>query len=344
MAPFLSDLIDPTKAEVAPDVKAALARPDANSPYFISLGVRTCEQDAGDVIPNAIKDTIESCSIPGSKAQRAAVQRHTNPCGNLYGMVFSMSEQDRLAVAVKFIEFLCILDDVMEELPYEQAIREHEVLCQVLNPTSHDFTSVSDSKESESLDGMKKFLADIRETVLSLGIEQGHILLADLERTLRQRECAPATFATLEDYAPYRIVNLDWYFVCLLLRWSMDIDLVESECKLESLNDFEYATGVIAGFGNDYYSWNREKKQYSESDRVMNAVPVLMRQHSISEPQAKATLQKAIIEQVNHLEDLKKGMEDGGASEGLKHYASGLEYLAAGYMYWCSTCPRYYAF
>jgi len=113
MAPFPSQLIDPATArvQIAPTVKfTCQPKVDANSPYFISLHVRTCEQSAGNVIQDAIRDTIENCSTPGSKAQKAAVQRHTNPFGNLYGMMFSMSEQDRLAIAVKFIEFLCILD------------------------------------------------------------------------------------------------------------------------------------------------------------------------------------------------------------------------------------------
>ncbi|KAK7437902.1 hypothetical protein VKT23_018337 [Stygiomarasmius scandens] len=343
MAPFTSELIDPTKARAAsPPKSVPLA--DINSPYFISLHVRTCEPNAGNIIPDAIRDTIQSCSIPGTKAQRAAVQRHTNPFGNLYGMMFSASEQDRLAVAVKLIEFLCILDDVMEELPYEQAIREHEVLCQVLNPASESFLIDDCESTSECLEGMKKFLTDIRETVLSLNAKQGHVLLLDLERSLRQRECAPTTFATLEDYLPYRIINLDWYFVCLLLRWSMDIDLTDAESKLESIDKFDYIAGAVAGLGNDYYSWNREKKQYPDSDRIMNAVPVLMRQHSVSETQAKASLQNIIVEEANHLEEIRNRMEEAGASEGLTQYLSGLECLAAGYMYWCSTCPRYYVF
>ncbi|KAK7463130.1 hypothetical protein VKT23_007714 [Stygiomarasmius scandens] len=348
MAPFPSQLIDPATArvQVTPTVKfTCQPKVDANSPYFISLRVRTCEQSAGNVIQDAIRDTIKNCSIPGSKAQKAAVQRHTNPFGNLYGMMFSMSEQDRLAVAVKFIEFLCILDDVMEELPYDQAIREHEILCQTLNPTCEDFFVGSDLEStSECLDGMRIFLIGIRETVLSLGAEQGHILLADLERTLRHRECAPADFASLEDYIPYRIINLDWDFVCLLLRWSMNIDLNDAEAKLNFLNEFEYITGAVGGLCNDYYSWNREKKQYEDSDRIMNAIPVLMRQYSLSEVQAKSSLQNIIIKEANHLGELRNMMEEAGASESLKRYLSGLEHIAAGYMYWCSTCPRYYIF
>ncbi|THU92833.1 hypothetical protein K435DRAFT_862089 [Dendrothele bispora CBS 962.96] len=395
MAPFPSELIEPTKTHHI--TKPSSSKPvtttvNPQTPYFISLPIRTCEKSTGSLISDAISSTISSCSLPGSRAQRAAIQRHTNPFGNLYGMAFSLSEQDRLEVAVKFIEFLCILDDVMEELPYEQAIREHEILCQVLNPTSHEsFMFGVGEPESECLEGMKRFLIDIRETVLSLNPEQGHILLADLERTLRQRECAPASFGALEEYVPYRIVNLDWYFVCLLLRWSMNISLPSpsssstSSSSLDSLiNDFEYISGAIAGLGNDYYSWNREKHQFqfqstessdsdsdsdselSEmqlSDRIMNAVPVLMRQHSISEVRAKESLKEIVVQQVERLEELRKGMEVelerssaiatsssviGGdldeLEEGLKRYLTGLECVAAAYVYWCSTCPRYYVF
>ncbi|KAF5345942.1 hypothetical protein D9758_011430 [Tetrapyrgos nigripes] len=402
MAPFPSEIIQPTKIDHPGFAPLSHPNPfvDNNSPsssstsesldssYFIPLRIHTCEPSAGDIISNAIRYTIECCSTPNSNARKAALKRHTNPSGNLYAMMFSSSEKDRLCVAVMLVEFLCILDDVMEELAYEQAIREHEILCQALKTPSCDGlrelqelettdviceeANVHCEARSDCLDGMKKFLIEIRESILSLsGGRQCEILLTGLETTLRLRECAPATFATLREYIPYRLINLDLDFVCLLLRWSMNfstsIDLpsfsssfavdlgVEDHGLYSTLTSFQLKIGVIAGLGNDYYSWDREKKHYSGcSDRLMNAVPVLMREHSIEEDEAKEVLKEVIVDQASSVEELMEQLGVGGGDgkreepiygrmqkPELRRYLEALEYLAGGYVYWCSTCPRY---
>jgi hypothetical protein len=110
MAPLPFKLIDPIQAQNASIRHDSVPTVPWTSQYFLPFYVSTCEPSAGDVISNAIQEAIAQCATPGSKAQKAALQRHTNPYGNLYGMAFSRSEQDRLAIAVKFIEFLCILD------------------------------------------------------------------------------------------------------------------------------------------------------------------------------------------------------------------------------------------
>ncbi|KAF5344189.1 hypothetical protein D9758_018614 [Tetrapyrgos nigripes] len=342
MAPFHSKVIDPTAAH-SPYTQgnSSVSAPGSTAAYFIFLRVQTCEPGASNPITQAIQETIAKCSTPGSKAQRAALQRHTNPTGNLYAMMFSRSEQDRLPIAVKFIEFLCILDDVMEALPYEQSIREHDILCQVITGATDE--PVSYSGTSECLAGMIKFLTEIKKSVLDLGVKEGSVLLTDFERTLRQRECAPATFSSLEEYLPYRLHNLDWYFACLLLRWSMNLSLLNTA----GLSDFESLTGEIAGLNNDYYSWNREKAHYlnSESqsgDRIMNAVPVLVREHSVQEAEAKDMLKEILIKRAENVVQFQKelgSLEWNGKSqekdtEGMKQYVEALENLTAGYAFW----------
>jgi hypothetical protein len=95
MAPLPSKTIDPTKTHGIP---------------LTSLHVRTCEPNAEHIISSAIRETIERCSTPGSKSRKVALQRHEDPFWSLYGMMFSMSEPDRLGIVVKFLEFLYIMD------------------------------------------------------------------------------------------------------------------------------------------------------------------------------------------------------------------------------------------
>lgn len=78
--------------------------------YFITLPVRTCESEAFATIQRALRSTIYSCTAPGTKEQRKAKYRHTNPAGNLFALCLPLCDADRLGYAVQLIEFLCIVD------------------------------------------------------------------------------------------------------------------------------------------------------------------------------------------------------------------------------------------
>ena len=78
-------------------------------------------------------------------------------------------------------------------------------------------------------------------------------------------------------------VNIDLYkpkicSVCShFTRWAMDIHLTDEE--YEAVREFEWTLGGVLALTNDYFSWNKEKLQ--STDRVRNAVPLLMRQYSL---------------------------------------------------------------
>jgi hypothetical protein len=130
-------------------------------------------------------------------------------------------------------------------------------------------------------------------------------------------------------------------FVCQLLRWAMKIPLNLNQRDEGLANKYEHIVGVIVGLTNDYFSWEMEAQQ--TSDRVRNAVPVLMVEHSVSEPQAKSILKEVILNEEKKATELKNSIEDAMDIGGqLRSYLSMLELFAAGYSYWCATCPRYH--
>ncbi|KAJ3807943.1 isoprenoid synthase domain-containing protein [Lentinula lateritia] len=318
MAPFASHPVDTASV----------------SPYFSSFPVRSCELDALPVIQQGLNDTIYGCTTPGSKERKRAEYRHTNPAGNIFGLSLALCEADRVGYVVKFIEFLCIVDDVMEDLPFGEACTEHTILRQALH----------DSYDEHQYDGravslMRNFLYELRIELASIEDPSTSLLLKTLDSSLRDRDSKDSEFLTLAGYIPYRKMNFDYDFVCQLLRWAMCIPPTIQDDPLA--RSYEHIIGVIVGLTNDYFSWEMERQE--PTDRIRNAVLVLMKEHSVNEMQAKLMLKEVIIEEERKARELMSeimGLPE--EHEPLKRYVAEMELFAAGYSFWCATCPRYH--
>lgn len=121
-------------------------------------------------------------------------------------------------------------------------------------------------------------------------------------------------------------------------RWAMDIHLTDEESN--AVQEFEWTLGGVLALTNDYFSWNKERLQ--STDRVRNAVPLLMRQYSLPQEQAKLLLKGIIIREEEKAKILRLALE--GRDElslDLKRYIEALELYAGGNCYWSATCPRY---
>ncbi|KAJ3774489.1 isoprenoid synthase domain-containing protein [Lentinula raphanica] len=268
---------------------------DSAPSYFSSFPVSTCEPDALPTIQKALDETISSCTTPGSKERKKAVYRHSNPAGNIFGLSLALCEADRVGYVVKLIEFLCIVDDVMEDLPFGEACREHSVLRQALN---EDNDRDADSAQPVGL--LKAFLRELRRELSSFDERGTPSLLKTLDDSLRDRDSDDSEFTTLAEYIPYRKTNFDYDFVCQLLRWAMDLPPAIQNNPLAKA--YEHIIGVIVGLSNDYFSWDMERQE--ATDRIRNAVPVLMKEHSISEPKAKSMLKQLDESKDNHIETI----------------------------------------
>ncbi|THU76065.1 terpenoid synthase [Dendrothele bispora CBS 962.96] len=339
MPPFPSVVIEPNQTH---DISRPLPTVLPLSSYFILLPVRSCENSAAVVLYRSIQSTIQNCCVLGSNLERKAVYRHSNPFGNLYGMMFCQSEQDRFELTIQFVEFLCILDDVTEDMSQDQALLAHRYLCEIL-----DFTSSNETAQQSQHQMMKKFcvfLTSMRDKLTSFDSESGLQLVSALSKTIGDRESGPNSFATLEEYIPIRLMNLDHRFICQLLLWSMKINPLDLGFNMDAVIQFQHNAGVIAGFTNDYFSWNMEKQQYTNSDRIRNAIPVLMKEHSVGETEARRLLKDRITEEVGQQNNLRRQIEEElHVSEDIVRYINGLDCLVGGYSYWCFTCPRYHS-
>ncbi|KAK7038726.1 hypothetical protein VNI00_010611 [Paramarasmius palmivorus] len=283
------------------------------SSFFSSLPVKDCWDEAGSVIEQALHDTIHRCTQPETKERKKALYRHDNPAGNLFGLMCGGCEIERVAFVVRLIEFLCIIDDVLEELPHNEAVVEHEILCKALRGDE-----VVHTTENTRLEWIS-FLRDIRSELLAIDPIRSPSLLSILNQSLRDRDSSSVEFSTIEEYLPYRLVNFDYEFVSQLFLWAIAVDLSDGEANSDALDAFKYSIGVIVGLVNDYYSWNKEKLEFKleGADRIRNAVAVLLKQYRWSERQAQAEVKKLIVGEESKMQKLLS-LHEGSMSWGLR--------------------------
>lgn len=117
----------------------------------------------------------------------------------------------------------------------------------------------------------------------------------------------------------------------------MDIHLTDEE--LETVHKFEWTLGGVLALTNDYFSWRKEKLQ--TTDRIRNAVPLLMQQYGLPQEAARTLLKGIIIDEEEKAKRLRMKLEEGEVSPELKRYIEALELYSGGNCYWSATCPRY---
>jgi len=255
-------------------------------------------------------------------------------------LCLALCDRERIGYGVKFLEFLCIVDDVTEDLPFQEACMAHDILREALSDGYHKIDLDSDCATPihRAIDKMRTFLRNVRVDLLMQNDQSSLLLLETLDTSLRNRDSVDAEFRNLEEYITYRKMNFDYEFVCQLLRWGTRTSLKLDQKEEILANKYEDIIGAIVGLTNDYFSWEMERQQ--PTDRLRNAVPVLMKEYGVKEQQAKLMLKNAILDEEKRAIEMKEEIL-GIDSEELKRYVTTLESFAAGYSFWCSTCPRY---
>ncbi|KAK1224288.1 hypothetical protein PQX77_012827 [Marasmius sp. AFHP31] len=312
-----------------------------HSAFFSAFQVKDCWEEMGPSIEQALVDTAQKCTRLGTRERKRAHYRHDNPAGNLFSLCLGLCEAERLPFVVRLIEFLCIIDDVLEELPHDAAIVEHDILCEAVSNNGAETLSIPWTNNTRP--GWISFLHETRAEMLRVDPKRTPGLFQSFEQSLRGRESSCVDFDTLETYIPYRLLNFDYEFVSQLILWAMNEDLPKEDSSSDLFAGFKYSIGVIVGLVNDYFSWEMEKHQVEESDRVRNAVFVVMKERGISERKAKAEVKRVIIREEYKVQAILMGSEGGhqSRSRATERYLEQLRMFAGGYSYWCATCPRY---
>ena len=96
---------------------------------------------------------------------------------------------------------------------------------------------------------------------------------------------------------------------------------------------------------NDLFSWKKERDaaEREGNPHVVNAIWVLMKEHSITELEAQKLCREKIMvyvdESVRVSEDTKRNIN---ISSGLRKYVEAIQYSLSGNLVWSIYCPRYH--
>ena len=126
------------------------------------------------------------------------------------------------------------------------------------------------------------------------------------------------------------------------MTFGMAITIPEEEMEL--CRRLSRHAWIVAGLQNDLFSWEKEYETSVENGQshVINAIWVLMQEHSITVDEAKKLCRVKIEEHVAHyVRDAKEAQKNPNYSAELRRYLEALHYSISGNGVWSLYCPRY---
>ncbi|PQE31471.1 geranylgeranyl pyrophosphate synthase protein [Rutstroemia sp. NJR-2017a WRK4] len=263
---------------------------------------------ANDEVEQTLRDLGEKATEPGTRVRRRVQIRHTCPTGDPFGICHASAFPERLVLLGSIVEIMWVHDDITEEVDLKTATEQHELLKKVLNVNI-------DPDTFEFQNERQVLLANILQKAIQMDPEAAPTMVQTLRDYLETFDSRDDDFDNIpvSDHKLWLLISS--YFI----RWGMGT--VMSEEDYESIREYDICMGNILGLTNDYFSWHVEQNQ--PTDRIRNAVRVLMRQHNLPAEVAQKLLLGIIIEEESKAVKLRE--------ERLKTYASKnvLQYIEA---------------
>ncbi|KAI9935128.1 hypothetical protein MW887_000749 [Aspergillus wentii] len=263
----------------------------------------------------AINKVIDASCSPGSKEWKKAKIRHSNPDNNPFAICHCTAIPERLVVLSCIIEVAWINDDVTEELDHKNALFKHDLLEQAMQFENLINADIGRFNAREILFGL------LVQKACGMDPAAGPSVIKVLANYLRTFDSSNEDFQNMEEYNPYRVANCGYWISSFFIRWGMDMTLTDAE--YEQIREFDFSMGIILGLTNDYYSWAVEKDQ--ETDRMRNAVRVLMKEHNIPDTVARSLLRGIIVDEEEKAFRLKQKALSSSPSSAVVQYIDAIE-------------------
>ncbi|KAB8235593.1 terpene synthase family protein [Aspergillus alliaceus] len=279
----------------------------------------------------ALRKVIEFSCSPGSKEEKKAITRHLTADNEPFAICHCTAIPERLVILSSIIELAWINDDVTEELDHKTACEKHEILKRAM--------------DLEKLLKGHPGRFNPRETLFGLLVQKAAVIdpnsaskvVEVLSHYLDTFDSSDEEFTRMEDYNPYRVGNCGYWISSFFIRWGMGLTLTDAE--YESIREFDFSMGIILGLTNDYFSWHVEKDQ--DTDRVRNAVRVLMKEYGVLDTVARTLLRGMIVDEEEKACRLKEKILASSPSLAIVEYIKAIELYVGGSCYWHATAPRY---
>ncbi|KAI4273155.1 MAG: hypothetical protein LQ337_004827 [Flavoplaca oasis] len=246
---------------------------------------------------------------------------------------------ERLEIISYANEFAFLHDDITDNVDQAQGDEENDAMLAALRQGAEtgtiDFNSSGKNKIQMQI--LKKMLAlDHERALTSTKAWAKFVQLA----AGRQNDVA---FATLEEYIPYRMLDVGEMFWFGMVTFGMAITIPEEE--MGTCKRLMRPAWIVAGLQNDLFSWEKEHETARRLGRrnVINAIWVLMQEHSINVNEAKDMCRRIIKDNVSeYLNTVESKKDDRSLSSDLRRYLEAMKYTLSGNAVWSLICPRYH--
>ncbi|KIM95632.1 hypothetical protein OIDMADRAFT_133633 [Oidiodendron maius Zn] len=188
---------------------------------------------------------------------------------------------------------------------------------------------------------IQKWMAKNCLEMVNLYGKEGRVLLQNCQSSWLDEWATDAGIQAtrFEDYLSQSIRNFAIPALWATTAFSLGVLLTPGESKLiQPLTDI--ATRIIIQT-NDYFSW--EVDRIREKNRIFNGIPCLMREHHISEEQAKSRLKSYIMQDEQMYESMLERFykTHPNLPIHLRKYIAACALCVGGNHHWSAVCSRY---
>ncbi|KAJ0333862.1 hypothetical protein COL922a_010361 [Colletotrichum nupharicola] len=270
------------------------AEVEASTGCFTTLPIRIHHRN--DLADDATKQSILDWGAYIGDGWEHKSGSSWSPVGNWGAFIFPESLPERLGVITYLANMGNIHDDLCDELPYEEALKEHKSLSQAM-----EISAVDNRNSSKAADRSMKMKRYISKCLLEA-------MEIDRPRALRMINTYRSKWLdvmersdvneinSLEEYLIFRNLNGGMEAFWSMVEFGMAVDISEQQ-KTAVRPIFQAAESALV-LTNDYWSWDREWRQAQQTNdpRIVNAVHLFMRTQDLSMEQAKETVRQKIID------------------------------------------------
>ncbi|KAL9609842.1 MAG: hypothetical protein Q9167_005409 [Letrouitia subvulpina] len=239
---------------------------------------------------------------------------------------------DRMEITSYALEFGFMHDDVIDKNINDASLDEME---QALGQGG-----LTGNIGEKSASGKRQIAAQIIREMMAIDSKRAIVVAKSwaegVQHSSRREE--DTDFKTLEEYIPYRALDVGYMLWHGLITFSCAITIPDEEAEVTK--ELLRPALVTASLTNDLFSYEKER----DDQNVQNAVLVVMREHNCSEERARGILKQRIrLEVAKYIQVVNDTNKRTDLLDDVKRYIDTMQYTLSGNAAWSTQCPRYHA-
>ncbi|GAW23081.1 hypothetical protein ANO14919_126310 [Xylariales sp. No.14919] len=246
---------------------------------------------------------------------------------------------ERLEIISYANEFAFLHDDVIEVASKDVRDASNDEMLQAFEEGAQ-----TGKIEDQGASGKRKIAAQILKEMMEIDMEKAMVAIKSWATFVeyasgRQHH---VHFNTLEEYIPYRCLDVGYMFWHGLVTFGCAITIPDEEAA--ETRELLTPALIAASLGNDLFSY---EKEYEDTMRaglpdVVNAIWVIMGEHNCTEQEAKEICRERIrVENAKYVKVVEETRKRTDLCDDVRRYIDVMQYSLSGNLVWSIQCPRY---